>query len=229
MKGRSRIFIVGTGGVGSWLTPSICLLATPRQVTLIDGDLLEEKNMNRQLFTELDIGSNKAEALAQRYKCQSLPEFYHTGKIQHENTDWILCCVDNNRGRFNVLRSCDAFGCQAIFAANETHSAESYYYTPRWSGTKLDPRVYIPEISSDQSGDPLSRGIGCTGDAQEETPQLVSANFMAAALAQHLLVLWGMEAPKLDAEVMPWLPYRLVSNLSRLEASLVGELKKGQQ
>ena len=69
----------------------------------------------------------------------------------------------------------------------------------------------------------------CTGEAQKANPQLVSANFMAAALAQQLFVLWIMEKPKLDSEVVSKLPFHLRSNLSRLEFIRVEDALKGGQ
>ena len=47
--------------------------------------------------------------------------------------------------------------------------------------------------------------------------QLVSANFMAAALAEHLFVLWHLKAPRLDKETVAALPYKFAANLSKLE------------
>ena len=40
---------------------------------------------------------------------------------------------------------------------------------------------------------------------------------MAAALAGHLFVLWSLKAPRLAAETVARLPYKLVANLSKLE------------
>lgn len=125
--------------------------------------------------------------------------------------------MDNHRTRLEVLEVGDESGCQAIIAANETHSSEAYYYRRTWQGTRRDPRVYYPELTSDRSGDPRAASIGCTGTAQARNRQLVSANLMAAALAEHLYVLWNMKAPRLDAETVAVLPYKLVANLSKLE------------
>jgi hypothetical protein len=115
------------------------------------------------------------------------------------------------------LEVCDESGCQAIFAANETHSSEAYYYRRSWKNTRRDPRVYYPEINTDHSGDPRATAIGCTGEAQTSNRQLVSANLMAAALAEHLFVLWNLKAPRMDAETVAALPYQFVANLSKLE------------
>jgi len=195
------------------------MLTSPRQICLFDGDKLEPKNLDRQLFTDSDLGKNKAEALGERYGTHTAEGcYYHSDRMPHESNEWLFCCADNHTARREVLRSCDRYGCRAIIAANETYSAEAYYYMPFWMDSQLDPRVYYPEIVSDRSGDPMARAIGCTGEAQAQTPQLVSANFIAAALAQHLFVLWAMEAPKMSKEVHPKLPYKLVSNLSKIES-----------
>jgi len=210
-------YIIGCGGVGSAIVPSFCLLKSPADITLIDGDLIETKNLNRQMFDLRQVGQNKAQALAAKYQCRFLPEWFARGKLRHQKSDWLLCLVDNHRTRLEALEVCDEYGCQAIFAANETHSAEDYYYRRTWAGTHRDPRVYYPELKSDRSGDPRATAIGCTGEAQTNNRQLVSANLMAAALAEHLFVLWSLKAPRMDAETVAGLPYKFVANLSKLE------------
>lgn len=210
-------YIIGCGGVGSAIVPSFCLLKSPGEVTLIDGDTIERKNLNRQMFEASQIGMNKARALASKYGCRFIGEWFSRGKIPHFRNDWLICLVDNHRTRMETFEVCDDSGCQAIIAANEMHSSEAYYYRRTWKGTSRDPRVYYPELTTDNSGDPRSAAIGCTGEIQEMHPQLVSANLMAAALAEHLYVLWHLKAPRLDKETVKLLPYRLAANLSKLE------------
>ena len=210
-------YIIGCGGVGSAIVPSFCLLKSPAEVTLIDGDTIERKNLNRQMFTAEQIGWNKAAALAGKYGCHSLPEWYARGKLRHTRSDWLICLVDNHRTRLEVLEVCDDYGCQVICAANEMHSAEAYYYRRAWQNTPRDPRVYYPELSTDESGDPRRTSIGCTGEMQEANRQLVSANLMAAALAEHLFVLWHLKAPRLDKETVALLPHKFAANLTKLE------------
>lgn len=210
-------YLIGCGGVGSAIIPSFCLLKSPTDITLIDGDTIERKNLNRQMFDAGQIGKNKASALAARFGCHALPEWFARGKLRHYRTDWLLCLVDNHRTRLEAIEVCDEHGCQAVFAANETHSAEAYYYRRSWKGTPRDPRVYYPELLTDRSGDPRAASIGCTGEVQESNRQLVSANLMAAALAEHLFVLWHLKVPRMDRETVERLPHKLVANLSRLE------------
>lgn len=219
------IYIIGAGGVGSWLTASLCKLVGPDDITVMDGDELETKNLDRQLFSDDDVGRNKAEALAEKYGCTGDTRWYSGSLVEHSMGDWLLVCVDNHPARKEAIEACDRAGCRAIFAANEVTSAEAYLYLPEWQGTKLDPRVYYPEIVESKAGDPRSRAAGCTGEAQQSNRQLVTANFMAAALLQHLYVLWAMEAPKMSKEVVPHLPHKLVSNLSKLETHKIKDTK----
>lgn len=212
------VFIVGCGGVGSHLAGPLCQLIGREQVVLVDGDTIEKKNLNRQCFSSADIGKKKSDALAERYGCGSIPDWFSFGDRPYDEHDCIACVVDNHPARAAVLQTCDYNRCRAIFGANETHSSESYYYHPSWLNTNLDPRVYIPEILTNVLGDPRAASIGCTGEVQEQNRQLVSANVMAASLVLHMFVVWEMEARKLPQEAREHLPHRLIQNLSRNES-----------
>ena len=225
---KSTIYIIGCGGVGSWLAPSLALLTSPQHIVLIDADILEEKNLDRQLFKPDDIGRSKAEALAERYGCNYVNAWFSEGLMEFKEDDWLIVCVDNHMARKAALSVCDRYGTLAIFAANETHSAEAYFYQREWMNQPLDPRVYFPDILTDKSNDPRSRTIGCTGEAQKENPQLVTSNSLAASLAGHLFALWHLHAPTVKSKTIPFLPYRLVANRTRLETHLIKDKLKGQ-
>lgn len=216
------IYIIGAGGVGSWLAPALALLVGPDKVTLIDQDKLEKHNLNRQLFTPQDIGKFKAECLGRRYGIGMIPRWFSRGLLRLEARDVLMCAADNHVARDEVLQSCDQCGCVAIIGANEVHSAEAYVYRREWRGTNLDPREYYPEITTDRRGDPRAAAIGCTGEAQEATPQLVTANFMAAALMQHLFITSVYEYRKFDKAAREHLPHKLVSTLAKICSSKTG-------
>jgi molybdopterin/thiamine biosynthesis adenylyltransferase len=224
-----NIYIIGAGGVGSWLVPSLVRLTSAAQITVIDMDTLEEKNLDRQLFKPADIGKSKAEALAELYHTHARAEWFSEGALEFDEQDWLLVCVDNHRARAAALAECDRWGCKSIFGANETHSAEAYYYDREWRDGPLDPRIYFPDILTDLSGDPRARGIGCTGEAQQENRQLVTSNMLAAGLMGHLFALWHLHAPTVKTKTIPSLPYRLVANRTRLETHLIKDKLKGQE
>lgn len=212
------IYVIGCGGVGCRVVPEMCLLTNPDQVTAVDGDLLEEGNLDRQLFDRTAVGKNKADALAEKFGCRALPRWYSSGEANHQRSDWLIVCVDNWPARREALESCDLFRCRAVFAANETHSAEAYAYLPEWKWSNLDPRMMYPQVMAVHQGDPRAAAIGCTGEAQRNNRQLSTANQMAAALAMHLYVVHALESRKLKPETRPHLPHKLVNNLSKSES-----------
>ena len=218
------IYLIGVGGVGSFLAETLCRLHRPAEITLVDGDTLERKNLDRQLFRDSEIGQKKSKALSGRLKCRFIEQWYSEALVAHSKQDWIIGAVDNNAARRSILLSVDLSGCRAVLAANETHSSEAYAYLPRWKNTRLDPREMYPEILTDQTGDPRATAVGCTGEAQVKNRQLVTANFMAAALAAHLFVVWSQEARKLPPEAIQFLPHKLVQNLTKNETFKVGLL-----
>ncbi len=62
----SRVVVLGVGGLGGWSALSLACCGIG-EMLLIDGDRVEESNLNRQiLYTEADIGRLKAEAAAER-------------------------------------------------------------------------------------------------------------------------------------------------------------------
>lgn len=62
----SRIVVLGVGGLGGWSAWSLACCGVG-EMLLIDGDRVEESNLNRQiLYTEDDIGRPKVEAAAAR-------------------------------------------------------------------------------------------------------------------------------------------------------------------
>jgi len=222
-------YLIGCGGVGSWLAPVECRLVGPNNLTLVDGDTLEEKNLDRQLFTRDDIGRNKAEALASLYGCDARPEWYAMGRYELTPDDWLLVVVDNHPARLAALQDCDSNGCRALFAANETFSAEAFYYQRSWRGTPLDPRVYYPELLTNHDDDPMAVAAGCTGAAQTQNPQLASANFMAAALLLQLQTIWKFKLKDFGPEAFGFLPYKLISNLTGMEVFRVKDTNNENQ
>jgi ThiF family len=222
---KSNIYIIGVGGVGSWLTPALALLTSPEQITLIDGDTLEQKNLNRQLFDEDQVGQNKASALSLEYNTSHIAEWFCDGLLEFQTEDWLMVCVDNDPARRSALVECDRYGCRTICAANETNSSEAYYYQPSWKGTMLDPRLYYPGIATNREGDPRRNAIGCTGEVQASNPQLVTSNMMAASLAGHLFSLWHLQAPKLSKKTLASLCYKFVANANKLESFRVRDVQ----
>ncbi len=63
---RASVGIVGAGGLGGWIIEGLARMGVGRLI-VIDGDVFEENNLNRQaLATERNLGQPKVEAACQR-------------------------------------------------------------------------------------------------------------------------------------------------------------------
>lgn len=67
---NTRIGIVGAGSYGSWLI-QLCAMTGVAAITIADGDIIEESNLNRQaLFRSKDVGSYKVFAIKDRVEME---------------------------------------------------------------------------------------------------------------------------------------------------------------
>lgn len=219
-----NILIVGAGGGACWLLQGLIRFIPAyreviQDILIMDGDKLEERNLDRQLFSEDALGYHKSVAL--RGMCldwlagmkadfgsdhvDASQEWFTDGYVLTENT-LVFCCVDNHPARKAVLDAVDrGTGCAAILCGNEMTDAEAYIYLPSWMGTKLDPRIYYPEILTDTSGDPV-HPEGCQGEVAERNPQLAMANLSSANCGLHLFYTWFLI--ERDPQVMEFMPIR---------------------
>src|ERR1051326_8444779 len=60
---KTAVVAVGAGGLMSQIAPTLVRKGIGR-IALLDADLVEASNLNRQRFYERDLGKNKAVALA---------------------------------------------------------------------------------------------------------------------------------------------------------------------
>ena len=73
LEGQARLLessaaVAGCGGLGGWITEILARAGVGRLI-LIDGDVFDENNLNRQLYaTEENIGEPKAAAAAERVR-----------------------------------------------------------------------------------------------------------------------------------------------------------------
>lgn len=115
---KINLVLVGCGGTGSWLAPAVARVArllrerfsNQVNVTFVDPDSVEEKNIYRQNFCEAEIGRNKASALAERYGLAwGIEIFALAAGIDERNFASIhsgmtvfLGCVDNAGARQEI-------------------------------------------------------------------------------------------------------------------------------
>ena len=111
-----EIVLVGLGGTGSQLVRSVCRTLfdmkmrnqmVPR-LCLVDPDVVEMKNVGRQMFAVADVGHFKAEVLARRFSAAlGLNIRFHADLFQpsmaynggYGNNRLLLGAVDNHEAR----------------------------------------------------------------------------------------------------------------------------------
>jgi molybdopterin/thiamine biosynthesis adenylyltransferase len=124
----ARICIVGAGGLGSWTALSLARSGA-RSLTIVEPDRFERSNASRQLMFDDDVGTFKAFALAHNL----VPHLIAGGEIIAIRTyfaaaveryalaaDIIVCLVDNNQCRLEVVRFAKARRIPAAFAMLST-------------------------------------------------------------------------------------------------------------
>jgi len=116
---RLRLILVGCGGTGSWLAPSIARIARLHrdqgrevEVTFFDHDGVEPKNIPRQHFCEAELGRNKATSLAARYSAAwgveiaAVPKRFKASAVELDNDALTILvgCVDNAAARQEIAK-----------------------------------------------------------------------------------------------------------------------------
>lgn len=123
--GHSEIdlIVVGAGGTGGYVLQHIArLLAHHRwgqsvRCIAIDGDIVEEKNVGRQLFSNAEIGRNKAQTLTHRFNralglsMAAIPEMAtiemlsELCRYKNDRVAIVVGCVDTTAARAIIHQS----------------------------------------------------------------------------------------------------------------------------
>jgi len=188
--------IIGAGGVASYLLPVLLKAFKPEQLTIYDKDILEERNLDRQMFHEGQVGANKADALVEtliRSSSQAdpkmfsvIPAWFTSSTVIPDSVDAIICVADNHEARRNAIQAAYDKGIRCYLGGNEYFDSEAYVTWADHANTPADPRVRYKAIATSTEGSPTS----CQGEEQVIHPQLAIANLMCAAKILHLLYAW---------------------------------------
>jgi PRTRC genetic system ThiF family protein len=179
-----NLYLVGCGGTGSWLAPSLVrivrlLEADDRSValTLIDFDTVESGNIPRQNFIDADLGLNKAEVLALRYGTAwgveigvinqpFEPEQITTG---YKTLSVIIGAVDRASARQQIAQ---------LLEQHRSHSMEQRCWWVDCGNAETSGQVLI---GSTTRRNEIENGFACTGTRKKQQPL-----FCRALPAPHL-------------------------------------------
>ena len=142
---NAHVLVVGLGGVGAYAAEQICR-AGVGSMTIIDGDIVEESNRNRQLpALKSNEGRHKAEILAERFKDINPDIVLHvfTHYLEHDEINKLL---DANKYDF-VVDAIDTLS-PKTFLIVKTLEAGYPLVSALGSGGKFDPsKVEVTDIS----------------------------------------------------------------------------------
>ncbi len=133
----SSVVCVGAGGIASQIAPTLVRKGIGR-ITLLDDDLVEISNLNRQRFYIKDVGRNKATALAENLQGECIANTEITGiPLRFEEAvasevdlacSVAICGVDNNPARVAASRYFRAMGIPVIFTAVSRDAEHGYVF-----------------------------------------------------------------------------------------------------
>jgi molybdopterin/thiamine biosynthesis adenylyltransferase len=155
---QSHVLCIGAGGLISNIAPALVRKGIGG-LTILDPDVVEVSNLNRQRFYLRDLGKNKAIALAKNLQMECI---HDTKLIGHSvsletamerkidlDCNLAICGIDNNPGRVAASRFFRDKGISVIFVAVSEKADHGYCFTQRPAGACIG--CLFPDIVEDQS------------------------------------------------------------------------------
>jgi len=152
----ARVVCIGAGGIISMIAPTLVRKGIGA-ITLIDDDVVEMSNLNRQRFYPKDIGGYKAVALAQNLvpECIAATEINGIPLRFEELIDSgtnlacnvAICGVDNNPARVAASRYFRAAGVPVIFTAVSVDGDHGYVFVQERDGACIG--CLFPDMVND--------------------------------------------------------------------------------
>lgn len=190
--------VIGAGGTGTHLLPALLAYVTAHEkgdwlLHVWDGDVVEPKNLARQLFDPSAITMNKAEAIVRRLNDPRMVA--HTEYISEENIDaaiqnddTVFICVDNFTVRRRVEDHALTLDNIVIINGGNEKFDGSVQLWVRQGGKNLTPRIgYLhPEIAvgltDDRAAMTCTQAAALPGGEQTIIANMQSAAWMMTAL-----------------------------------------------
>lgn len=209
-----HVKVIGIGGTGGCLMSTNLLpryLAFQREeqfdITLIDGDRFEARNLARQAFQEQ---GNKAEVKARELRREfpqltiwAVPAYVTPKNVAQivEEGDIVLLAVDNHKTRLLVSQRCQELtDVTLISGGNFLVEGNAQVYTKRKGKNLTNPiETFHPEIRNPEDHNP-GEDPDCLLQVAEGEPQLVITN-MAAALSMACYLFQILEGEQPAEEV----------------------------
>ena len=122
---QTNVLIVGLGGVGSFAAEFIARAGVGK-MTIVDGDVVDITNINRQLpALHSTVKKSKAELMADRLKdinpaleLTTIDQFLNpdqtTEVVNSQNYDYVLDCIDSITPKLHLIKAAKEKGCKIM-------------------------------------------------------------------------------------------------------------------
>lgn len=166
----ARVLVVGAGGLGSAALPYLAA-AGVGQITVADGDVVEEMNLQRQVLHS-EIGENKATSAAARLTAlnpnieiiaiSEMLDAKSAPKLMAEH-DIVVDCCDSFGAKYLLSDAAQATATPLVWAAAVSMQGQcSVFGVPTSSGNPLWLRDLFP-VEPDPELYPLAKNVGVLG------------------------------------------------------------------
>ena len=137
------VAVFGVGGVGSYAAEALARAGIGKML-FVDGDCVEESNINRQLVADYEtLGRPKADVMAERARkvnpdcdAQAMHMFFDentAAQIDFSKYDYVVDAIDSMSSKILLITTAQQAGCKVVSAMG--------------AGNKLDPtRFEIADI-----------------------------------------------------------------------------------
>lgn len=200
----SRVIVVGAGGLGSAALPYLVAAGIGR-VMIVDGDIVEEQNLQRQVLHR-QIGAPKAQSAAQvlsglnpDVEITPIDEFLtpRLAKRLFSDTDLVLDCTDQFSAKYLISDAACAAGTPLVWASAVGMQGQcSVFGVPDQYGDCLWLRDLYP-VEPEPGTYPTAEHIGILGAtvAQVGTLQAGEAIKLLSGVGRLLVGrLWMLDA-----------------------------------
>jgi molybdopterin/thiamine biosynthesis adenylyltransferase len=153
---KARVTCIGAGGIVSQIAPTLARKGIGG-IALLDGDIVEASNLNRQRFYMDDLGRNKAVALAQNLQRECIAATVLRGlpfrleeAIERRidlGADVAVCGVDNNPARVATSRYFRDLGVPVVFTAISVNGDHGYVFIQEADGPCIG--CMFPDMADD--------------------------------------------------------------------------------
>ena len=194
-----HVFVIGLGGTGSHLIGPLVQLMRfhpegTNEFTLIDGDDYELGNAKRQVIKNGWVGTNKAQATADRLGRETIrviPKFIDKNsftkivnkEVSKDDSFLVIPTVDNNATRKAILEALDEGGYTNFVWASPGNGFDTgqlvLYIKENGVALTLHPTLKCPNLANPRDAIPAEDG--CERHINS-SPQLITANFLAAGI-----------------------------------------------